>query len=44
MPEEGRKLTSVDNVHERNRKNIRLLGAGKIRDVSVERDALKTRA
>lgn len=32
--------TTVQDVHERNGKNVRLLGAGKVRDVSVERDTL----
>jgi hypothetical protein len=34
------KLPSVENVHERNWKNVRLFSTGKIRDMGVERDAL----
>jgi hypothetical protein len=31
---------TVQDVHERNGQNVRLLGAGQVRDVSVERDTL----
>jgi hypothetical protein len=33
-------IPSIENVHEWDRKNIRLLGSGKIRDVGIERDLL----
>jgi hypothetical protein len=33
-------VPSIENVHERDGKDIRLLGAGEIRDVGVERDLL----
>lgn len=39
-----KRLTSVNDVHERNRENIGLLGTRKVRDVSVEGDALENRA
>jgi hypothetical protein len=34
------KIPSIENIHERNRKNVRLLSARKIRNVSVERNLL----
>ena len=36
----GECLPSVENVHEWDRKDVWLLGSGKVRDVNVERNLL----